>query len=146
MALSSRETAQVTAVALYVQEFMAESFQRRWYGTDIMPEDAEVVPCVSLGSILRSFGLSRVDFFSLDVEGAELEVLRTLDLSALQFNVIAIEQDGQNPTKDEAVRDYLLADNYELYVGDPTSDPYALAGSRNDWFINKHFRPSEASA
>ena len=138
--------AHLKAVVLYTQEFMAESFQKRWYGTDILPEDSEVVPCVSLGSILRTFGLSQVDFFSLDVEGAELEVLRTLDLSSLHFNVIAIEQDGQNPTNDQAVREFLLADNYELYNDDISNDAYALAGSRNDWFVNKRFRPSKASA
>lgn len=138
--------AHLKAVVLYTQEFMAESFQKRWYGTDILPEDAEVVPCVSLGSILRTFGLSQIDFFSLDVEGAELEVLRTLDLSALHFNVIAIEQDGQNPIKDQAVREYLLADNYDLYDAHISDDTYALAGSRNDWFVNKRFRPSKATA
>ena len=87
------------------QEFMSEKFRKSWYGTtDIMPQGAEAVPCVALGSILQTFGISHVDFFSLDVEGAELEVLHTLDLSAVHVNFIAIEQDGSNPTKDEAVR------------------------------------------
>ena len=111
-----------------------------WYGTDVMPEDAEVVPCVALGSILSTFGVSHIDFFSLDVEGAELEVLQTLDLSAVHVNVIVIEQDGRNPAKDEAVRQKVLAHNFKL----DESMKDTRAGARNDWFINKHFRRSEA--
>ena len=137
-------TASVTAVSdqLDMQEFMPDSFRKNWYGTEDMPQSAEVVPCVSLGSILQTFSISHIDFFSLDVEGAELEVLRTLDLSALHFKVIVVEQDGLNTTKDEAVRELLLAHNFELYVNKALRE--TIAGSRNDWFVNKHFKPSKA--
>ena len=122
---------------------MSEPFRRNWYGTtDVMPPGAEVVPCVALGSILQTFGVSHIDFFSLDVEGAELQVLNTLDLKALHVNVIVIEQDGSNPTKDETVRQKLLGNNFHL---DETMKG-TKAGSRNDWFVNKHFRRSTAPA
>ena len=121
---------------------MSESFRRQWYGTDVMPEGAEVVPCVALGSILQTFGISHIDFFSLDVEGAELGVLHTLDLSAVHVNVIVIEQDGSNPTKDEAVRQKLLANNFQL----DKSMKDTKAGTRNDWFVHKQFRRSAAPA
>ncbi len=123
---------------------MPDSFRRNWYGTEVMPQTAEAVPCVSLGSILQTFSISHIDFFSLDVEGAELEVLRTLDLSAVRFNIIVVEQDGLDPTKDEAVRELLLAHDFELYVDEALRE--TVAGSRNDWFVNKHFKPSKAPA
>ena len=126
-----------------LQEFMSENFRKGWYGTtDVMPEGAEVVPCVALGSILQTFGISHIDFFSLDVEGAELQVLHTLDLSSVHINVMVIEQDGSNPTKDEEVRQKLLANNFHL----DESMKSTRAGARNDWFYNKHFRRSEAPA
>ena len=119
---------------------MAEGFRTQWYGTHVMPEGAETVPCVTLASILNTFGISHIDFFSLDVEGAEAEVLDTLDLTALHINVIVVEADGHNPSKDEAVRQRLLAHNF---VRDE-SVRGTEAGRRNDWFVNKRFRRSEA--
>lgn len=120
---------------------MSEGFRKAWYGTaDVMPQGAEVVPCVALGSILQTFGVSHIDFFSLDVEGAELQVLNTLDLKVLHINVIVIEQDGSNPTKDETVRQMLLANNFHL----DGAMKGTKAGSQNDWFVEKHFRRSTA--
>ena len=49
------------------------------------------VPCAPLSTIIDSTGLSREDivFFSLDVEGAELDVLRTVSPS--RFKIIMVE-------------------------------------------------------
>ena len=69
--------------------------------------------CVPLGVILREASVKHVDFFSLDVEGAELNVLRTVDWDAVTFGVLLVEQDGKNTTKDNAVRELLRAKGYE---------------------------------
>ena len=45
----------------------------------------------------------RIDFFSLDVEGAELTVLQTLNFSRVDIRVMVIEQDGSSPTKDKGM-------------------------------------------
>mmetsp|Transcript_107388 Transcript_107388/g.346806 ORF Transcript_107388/g.346806 Transcript_107388/m.346806 type:complete len:222 (-) Transcript_107388:90-755(-) len=37
------------------------------------------VPCQTLGSVIKQAGLNHITFFSLDVEGAELMVLQTMD-------------------------------------------------------------------
>ena len=37
------------------------------------------VPCAPIGPLLRKSGVVQVDLFSLDVEGAELLVLKTMD-------------------------------------------------------------------
>jgi len=39
------------------------------------------VACVPLSTVLATAGVTHVDFFVLDVEGAELDVLRTIDFS-----------------------------------------------------------------
>jgi len=74
------------------------------------------VACKPLGAILREAAVSRVDFFSLDVEGAELTVLQTLDPTAApsMFGLIMIEQDGRNPTKDSAVRSLMGSWGFQL--------------------------------
>lgn len=40
-----------------------------------------MVPCAPLSMLLRSTGVTAIDLFSLDVEGSEIHVLRTMDWS-----------------------------------------------------------------
>ena len=72
--------------------------------------------CRPLGAILRDAAVSHVDFFSLDVEGAELTVLQTLDQAAARsmFSLIMIEQDGRNNTKDREVRSLMFNWGFRL--------------------------------
>lgn len=46
--------------------------------------------CTPLGHVLRAIGVSRIDFFSLDVEGAEMQVLRGHDWG-IPIGVLLIE-------------------------------------------------------
>jgi hypothetical protein len=45
------------------------------------------VTCLPLYTILLSVGNPAVDFFSLDVEGAELEILKTIPWDKVHINV-----------------------------------------------------------
>jgi hypothetical protein len=56
-----------------------------------------MVPCKPMGFYLQ--GVPHVDFFSLDVEGAELIVLETIDFTATTIDVFMIELDGHQPDK-----------------------------------------------
>ena len=128
-------------MCINVQEFMDNSFKEEWYeNAKKLPESAKKLPCLPLGEILNMFSIERIDFFSLDVEGAELEVHKTIDFSKVHINVIAIEADGRNSQKDEAVRKVVLAHGFELDRSFSEQD----AGKRNDWFVHKRFRPSVA--
>jgi len=51
------------------------------------------VPCRPLGAILEENGVHRINFFSLDVEGAELKVLRTIDWDKIKIDVLMVETD-----------------------------------------------------
>ena len=55
------------------------------------------VQCQTMKAILKDVGITRVDLFSLDVEGAELTVLRTMDWS-IPVRVFVIER-SQNHQK-----------------------------------------------
>lgn len=68
--------------------------------------------CVPLSQILAEASISKVDFFSLDCEGGELDVLRTIDWHAVTFDVIMVEQDSKNATKDEEIRGLLRQNGY----------------------------------
>jgi len=63
------------------------------------------VEAVSLSHLLKQNSVTHVDFFSLDVEGYEAEVLRGIDFEAVRFDHIFIETRPEN----ESEIDELLA-------------------------------------
>ena len=52
-----------------------------------------LTPCRTLKSLFEEYGIDTIDFFSLDVESAELDVLRTIDFSRVKINVLIFELD-----------------------------------------------------
>lgn len=109
-----------------IYEFMPKSFRTKWH-PKVKETDLSAVKCQPLGDILR---LHRYfDFFSLDVEGGELQVLQTIDFSKVQFGVIFLEADGHNPLKNEATKSYLQAQGYR----------HLFTKQRSAWFINNDF-------
>ena len=47
--------------------------------------------CIPLLSIIKALGVTTVDYFSLDIEGAELQLLQTLDFDQVDIKVMSIE-------------------------------------------------------
>ena len=91
---------------------MAPSFRDGIYalqpnGTRANAKAELVVPCVPLQYMLDRFGVHDIDFFSLDVEGAELEVLKTIDFGRTRISVILVEMDGRHQAKDDQVTQLL---------------------------------------
>ncbi len=54
-------------------------------------ESLDHVYCVPLGDLLTALSINHVDFLSLDVQGAELEILKTVDFKAIRIDVIIAE-------------------------------------------------------
>ena len=76
-------------------------------------EEGVDVPCRPLSAMLEEVGVTRINFFSLDVEGSELKVLETFDFDKVKIDVLIVETDfihnqgnvgGQIDAKVEAVR------------------------------------------
>lgn len=63
------------------------------------------VPAMTLSNTLRTFGITKVDFLSLDVEGYELNALKGLDFKEFDVKYILVEVN---------TRDYDLEDMDEL--------------------------------
>ena len=52
---------------------------------------AEEVLCIPLYSILKAISMTHINFFSLDVEGAELDILRTIPFHLVTIDLFMIE-------------------------------------------------------
>ena len=59
--------------------------------------------CPHLQHLIDTTGLLDIDFFSLDVEGAELYVLQTVDFSVTNIHYILMETDNPNSVASEAL-------------------------------------------
>lgn len=77
------------------------------------------VKCFPLYSLLLAINTTEVDLLSLDVEGAELQVLKTLPWEKVKIQVLCIEH-RHIPEGSEALRAYLEERGYALHtsVGD----------------------------
>ena len=49
------------------------------------------VNCFPFNSIIGAVGRTHIDYFSLDVEGPELEIIRTIDFERLYIDVMTVE-------------------------------------------------------
>jgi len=98
-----------------ILEFMAPSFVSTWH-----PENAEhtKIRCEPLSNILEQSALrtetQMIDFLSLDVEGAEFEVLKTIDFDKVEFGIIFYEADEHNPLKNQAMITFLEERGYRF--------------------------------
>lgn len=91
----------------------------------------------SLQSILDEAGITHVNFFSLDTEGYELNVLNGIDFTKTTFDYILIEI---YPTEYEKIKSLMLSEGYELVgnftnYNNVTND--AWDGSHNDYLFKR---------
>ena len=113
------------------------------------------VACAPLARILKALGgIARVDLLVLDVEGAELEVLRSIDFRATRFGVIVVEtfspMMGTRPADFHARVVALMAElapEYRVWREPGSHRPATLEqAGRNTWFVHSHFRASSMDA
>ncbi len=99
-----------------VLDFMAPSFIAGWHSSG--DSHKTKIRCEPLSNILEKSSLNinteMIDFLSLDVEGAEFEVLKTIDFSKVDFGVIFYEADGHNPLKNQAMIAFLEERGYRF--------------------------------
>uniref|UniRef100_A0A915HFP7 Methyltransferase FkbM domain-containing protein n=1 Tax=Romanomermis culicivorax TaxID=13658 RepID=A0A915HFP7_ROMCU len=80
---------------------------------------ATKVWCFPLLSLLLAVGQTRVDYFSLDVEGAEYDILSTLPLDKIQLNLLQMEyvkfEEGEKEQKAVLLRK-LMRERYKQFL------------------------------
>ncbi len=116
-----------------IYEFMNDAFREQWH-SHVDLATLQVVPCLPLSLILKKFQVSEIDFWSLDVEGAELQVLQTFDFDAVRINVVCIEADGHDSERDAEVIALMQSKGYI----------YQESLLRNAWFTHHTFTPMRA--
>lgn len=72
-------------------QYMVGSHQTRIKQNAANITETIQVQCLPLYSILKAIGVTYIDDFSLDIEGAELEVLYTLPLDKITIDVFSIK-------------------------------------------------------
>ena len=55
--------------------------------------EVQVVECIPLAQVLSKAHVHHVNYFILDVEGGELEVLKSIHWNHVTFDVLCIETD-----------------------------------------------------
>jgi FkbM family methyltransferase len=71
------------------------------------------VKAVTFPELMARYPLVRtIDFFSLDVEGAEMGVLRTIDFAAYDFGLITVECIEEKNGEGEELRAFMAAKGY----------------------------------
>lgn len=115
-----------------IYEFASESFIQRWWkGVPLDHPDVQEIQCDTLDNLLLQHAPQTTffDFYSLDVEGAELSVLNSIDFNRVGFGVVLVEADGHNEFKNLAMRQLLESNGY-LFLEE---------WHRSYWFVNRHF-------
>lgn len=96
-----------------ILELMSPSFRKRWHGR-VKEKKLQRVSCMPLSFILEDAGFSNYDFFTLDVEGGELEVLRTINFSKVSFGVMVVELNVHNQHSHAKIEELLGSHGYML--------------------------------
>ena len=92
----------VPAISPYIRFEVKLSTRCSELYTETLPEDVPPsfatplkslveTKCAVLNHLLQELGVSHVDYFSLDVGGAEMFVLESIDFSTITFDVFTIE-------------------------------------------------------
>ncbi|KAL3924227.1 MAG: hypothetical protein SGILL_001173 [Bacillariaceae sp.] len=115
-----------------IYEFMSESFRHAWWpgiSLDTKSDQITEIECVPMNDILEQSPYTYYDFYSLDVEGAEFEVVQSIDFEKFSFGVILVEADGHNRRKNLALRTFVESKGYTFLMED----------QRSYWFVNADF-------
>ncbi|XP_065334474.1 protein Star-like [Cloeon dipterum] len=74
------------------------------------------VQCVPLFSLLAALNRTNVDFLSLDVEGSELDVLRTIPFGQIDITVVSVEFNKIVEGR-QALKDFMKRKGYKTLEG-----------------------------
>jgi len=114
-----------------IWEFTESNFRDKFWGKNVAIDQLKEIRCTPVQKLLteKVGNDSFFDFMSIDVEGAELSVVKSIDFTKVGFGVVYVETSRyNNETIDEIIQ--IMKDNG--YVWHSTKD-------RETWFTNKDF-------
>jgi FkbM family methyltransferase len=71
------------------------------------------VPCFSLGTILAALNVTAVDYFSLDVEGAEWDIIKNLQFNTIPITSLTVEYNG-DADLGQIITNHMEKNNFKL--------------------------------
>lgn len=83
------------------------------------------VKCFTFSDLTQKFGIKEIDFLSVDTEGGELEILKSIDFDETPVSVISVE----NNYYTRSIRNYLESEGF-LYIGTSKVDEIYLFGGK----------------
>ena len=102
-----------------ILEFMAPGFLATWHASldrgenkDKLRAELKTVQCIKMASLLSTIGVTRVDLWILDVEGAEEVVLHSVDWESVQISAIMMECDNHGIERNLRSMAYLAEKKY----------------------------------
>jgi FkbM family methyltransferase len=78
------------------------------------------VSTIPLATLLNKHGITHVDFCTIDTEGSELQVLKSIDFGRCQFDIILVE----NNYEDNSVQEFLTGAGFEFETKVGIDDVY----------------------
>lgn len=139
-AVDSAETGEIcfhrAAAGVYSTTNLTPDHERRLAGMGMATEEIRV-PARTLDSMLIEAGATQVDFVSIDVEGAELAVLRGFDIDRWSPQVVIVESNTKHRAKE--IRDYFVAHGYAYCDTIDVNDFYCRAetGRLGVWLLDR---------
>jgi len=94
---------------------MSDSHLQRLHNE--VPESSEVtVPAYPVNAIMAQLERTTIDYWSLDIEGAEADILQNTDFSVLEVGVITVEHNGDESRR-ARIQQTLVRNGFERLSG-----------------------------
>lgn len=109
-----------------VKDSIAESHKRAWFDNpelSSLPQTIKKMKPRTLTDIIKDSGVSHINFFSLDVEGHELNVLKSYDFS-VAIDIILIETMAEKVKENYECAEILIRKGYRKVGNVGCNDVY----------------------
>jgi len=113
-------SSKATSIPEYITDFQNEIFV-----------NTIEVPARTIDSIIAEFDINKIDFFSLDVEGYELEVLKGMDFNRVRPKYFLIETSNKSYYQ-KIIIDFMINNDYEHIDRLHYTESVGLNGQGND--------------
>jgi hypothetical protein len=74
-------------------------------------------PCFSLSTILKAINITKIDYFSLEVEGNQVNILKSFPFKSYEFETFTIKHNGVSNLKKD-IEDIMFKNNYTILKDD----------------------------
>lgn len=111
---------QLAGIKEYIKEESLQYFSKNYKENDVIK-----VKTKNINTILEENKIYHIDYMSLDIEGYELEVLKTINFDKFKIYYITVEH-GCIQSYQESIRNFLLSKGYNFVRNNKWDDEYQL--------------------